>query len=187
MFVVFEGIDGTGKDTQIELLKKDFDFKHFKYPTKKFSILRDYLDGKISLDKKSSFLLFLSDIADEQAILAESKTSIVDRYVYSTIAYELDEIGFEKSKKIVRDIGFLKPDLIVLLDISAETAQKRKTAQKELDRYEGDSGYLDKVRKKFLKLAEESFHSKWVVIDAEGSVEEVNAKIKDVLSKILKF
>ena len=185
MFVVFEGIDGTGKDTQIELLKKDFDFKHFKYPTTKFSILREYLDGKISLEKKSSFMLFLADILDEQKKLAESKSSIVDRYVYSTIAYELDEIGFEKSKKIVEDVGFLKPDLVVLLDISAETAQKRKTAQKELDRYEGNSEYLEKVRGKFLKLAEESFHSKWVVINAEGTVEEVNAKIKDVLSKIL--
>lgn len=185
MFVVFEGIDGTGKDTQIELLKKDFNFKHFKYPTSKFSILRDYLDGKISLEKKSSFLLFLADILDEQKKLAEAESSIVDRYVYSTIAYELDEIGFEQSKEIVDNIGFLKPDLVVLLDIPAETAQKRKTAQKELDRYEEDFEYLERVRGKFMELAKESYHSKWVVIDAEGSVEEVNAKIRGVLSKIL--
>ncbi len=185
MFIVFEGIDGCGKDTQIELLKKDYEFKHFKYPTRKFSILREYLDGKISLDRKSSFLLFLADIADEQKKLAEAELAFVDRYVYSTIAYELDEFGFEKSVKMVEDIGFLKPDLVILLDISAKTAQKRKTGQKELDRYEGNLEYLEKVRGKFLKLAEQSFHSGWIVIDAGGSVDEVNAKIKDALSKIL--
>jgi len=185
MFVVLEGIDGTGKDTQIELLKKDFNFKHFKYPTNKFSILRDYLNGEISLEKKSSFMLFLADILDEQKKLEETGTAIVDRYVYSTIAYELEEIGFEKSKKIVQDLGFLKPEVVVLLDITAETAQKRKTAQKELDRYEGNSEYLGKVREKFLKLAEESFHSRWVVVDAEGTVEEVHSRIKQELSKIL--
>jgi len=185
MFVVFEGIDGTGKDTQIELLKKEFDFKHFKYPTDKFSILRDYLNGEVSLEKKSSFMLFLADILDEQKKLSEQEFSIVDRYVYSTIAYELDELGFEKSKKIVEDLGFLKPGLVILLDISEETAQKRKAAQKKLDRYEGNSEYLGKVREKFLKLAGESFHSKWVVVDAEGSVDEVNSRIKKELSKIL--
>ena len=186
MFIVIEGIDGCGKDTQMELLKKDFDFKHFKYPTSKFSILRDYLNGKISLDKKSSFLLFLSDIADEQPKVREEKFSIADRYIYSTIAYELGEIGFEKAKKIASDIGFMEPDLVILLDISPETAQKRKTAQKELDRYEGNLEYLEGVRGKFLKLAEESYHAKkWIVINAEGSVEEINTRMKEEISKML--
>ncbi|MFH1221949.1 MAG: hypothetical protein V1492_02590, partial [Candidatus Micrarchaeota archaeon] len=160
-----------------------------KYPTGKYSLLRDYLDKKIALDKKASFLLFLSDIADEQQnlqSLTASKTVIADRYVYSTIAYELGALGFEKSKKLVDDVGFVKPDAVILLDMPPEAAQKRKIAQKQLDRYEADNGYMAGVRSRFLKLAEERFHAKkWIVINADQPVEKVAADIKEQLSKIL--
>jgi dTMP kinase len=186
MFIVIEGIDGCGKDTQIELLKKKFDFRHFKYPTNKFSILRNYLDKKVSLDKKGLFLLFLADIADEQPEVANAKSAIADRYIYSTLAYELGAFDFEKSKKIIEDIGYIKPDLVILLDVSPETVQKRKAAQKQLDRYESDLSYLRQVRERFLKLAASSFHAKrWAVINAEDSVENVNKAMDAHISKIL--
>lgn len=191
MLVVFEGIDGSGKDTQIELLRKSFSFEYFKYPTKKYSLLRDYLDKKISLDKKASFLLFLSDIANEQKELEQAANNsalvVVDRYVYSTIAYELGELGYEKSKMIVSELGYLKPDLVILLDIAPEIAQQRKNKQKQLDRYESDGEYLRKVREKFLRLAKENFHAKkWIVVDASLKAEEINQKIKAELAKTLK-
>ncbi|MEM3422849.1 MAG: dTMP kinase [Candidatus Bilamarchaeaceae archaeon] len=190
MIVVFEGIDGSGKDTQIELLRKYLSFEYFKYPTKNYQILRDYLDKKISLEKKASFLLFLSDIANEQKKLENAKKSsklvVVDRYVYSTIAYELDELGYEKSKKIVNEIDYVQPDLVILFDIDEKEAQKRKYKQKQPDRYESDSDYLKKVREKFIKLANEKFHAKkWVVLDASLSPEEINEKIRNEIAKLL--
>lgn len=190
MLVVFEGIDGSGKDTQLALLKKHFSFEYFKYPTLKYRLLRDYLDKKIVLSRKASFLLFLSDIADEQerltAATENSELVVVDRYIYSTIAYELGDLGYEKSKEIVNNVGFIRPDLVVLLDLDVKIAQRRKAVQKEPDRYESDGKYLEQVRQKFLRQAEESFHAKrWSVVDASLTKEEVGKAIEDMLSKKL--
>lgn len=183
MLVVFEGIDGSGKDTQLNFLRKSLAFEYFKYPTSKYRILRDYLDKKISLRPRASFLLFLSDIADGQedlkAAAEKSNLVIVDRYIYSTIAYELGDFGYKKSKAIVNEIGYIKPDLVILLDLAADIAQKRKATQKEPDRYESDGKYLEQVRQKFLRQAEENFHAKrWSVVDASLPPEEVNQAIQ---------
>jgi len=58
MIVVLDGVDGSGKDTQIALLKEKLDFTHFKYPTDKFPSLREYLEKKREVSQKSLFLLF---------------------------------------------------------------------------------------------------------------------------------
>lgn len=186
MLVVFEGVDGSGKDTQLQLLRKNLSFEYFKYPTSNYAILRDYLNKKTSLSKKASFLLFLSDIANEQEKLQRAVENaelvFVDRYVYSTIAYELGDLGYEKSKMLVNEIDFIKPDLVILLDIKIELAQKRKSMQKEPDRYESDGSYLEEVRQKFLRQAKENFHAKrWVVIDASLSPSDVNKAIMEKL------
>ncbi|MEM2908807.1 MAG: dTMP kinase [Candidatus Bilamarchaeaceae archaeon] len=186
MFVVLEGIDGCGKDTQIQLLRNNLQFEYFKYPTSKFTILNDYLNGKVSLDKKGLFLLFLADIADEQEKIANANFAIADRYVYSTIAYELGALSFEKSKEIVEAIGFIKPDLVLLLDISPETAQKRKAKQKKPDIYESNTKYLKEVRERFLRLAKDSFHARrWIVINADAPIDQVNKEITKEISKLL--
>lgn len=181
--IVIEGGDGTGKGTQVELLKKEFpDAVVFKYPTRNFPMLNDYLEKKIELDPKSLFLLFLSDIANEQEKIREAqeegKLVILDRYVFSTIAYELDGVPYENAKKVIEAMDFIKPDKVILLDISPEESQKRKKAQKSLDRYESDIEYLGKVRNNFLRLFEEKFLcDDWVTVDASKSVEEVHKEI----------
>jgi dTMP kinase len=185
--IVWEGVDGCGKETQISLIKEKLECVVFKYPTQNYKILNDYLEKKLSPDPKSLFLLFLADIAEEQkklrAALAEGKTVILDRYVFSTISYEVNGITYGDAKRIVESIGYIKPDLVLLLDIDSETSQKRKAAQKELDRYEENAEYLEKVRKNFLKLAEERFLTpNWHTIDATRDVQSVHADILKLLS-----
>lgn len=185
--IVIEGGDGTGKGTQVELLKKGFpDAVFFKYPTRNFPMLNDYLEKKIELDPKSLFLLFLADIANEQEKIRiaqeEGKAVFLDRYVFSTIAYELDKISYEQAKEIIEALDFIRPQKVILLDISPEESQERKKAQKDLDRYESDIGYLGKVRDNFIRLYEERFLCEdWVKIDASKSVEEVQKEIVKAL------
>jgi len=176
MFVVVEGIDGSGKDTQIDLLRKDMEFSYFKHPTKTFPTMRDYLDGKLLLDPKALFLLFLSDIANTQRSIANSSgITIVDRYVFSTIAYEIEGISYYGAKSIVETVGYFAPDKVILFDIPASLATERKKAQKSPDRYESNPGYLERVRERFLQLAEEKFMTpNWTVIDASKSIGEVH-------------
>jgi len=187
MLVVFEGIDGCGKSTQIDLLKKKYpDLVYFKYPTKRFQLLNDYLEKKLELAPKSLFLLFLADISNEQKKIRESldegKLVVLDRYVFSTIAYEVNEFLFPQAKKIVEGIGFIKPDKVILLDITPEVSQERKSKQKQLDRYEENIEYLRKVRENFLRLDEEKFLcTDWCRIDASKSVEEVQKAIEKAM------
>jgi len=185
--LVIDGLDGSGKGVQIELLKKEFpDAVLFKYPTKTFQMLNDYLEKKVDIAPKSLFLLFLADIANEQRKIKEAldggKLAILDRYVFSTIAYEVNEYHYPQAKKIVEGIGFIRPDKVILLDITAETSQERKSRQKQLDRYEENREYLGKVRENFLRLCEERFLTEeWKKIDAGADIGKVHAQIMEAL------
>lgn len=185
---MFEGLDGTGKGTQIELLKDKMDLVTFKYPTKNIPELNDYLEKKIEIDRKTLFNLFLKDIMTEQnkvkKELSKGKTVVLDRYVFSTIAYELDAFSYDEAKAIVKKMNFLIPDHVVLLNIDAKTSQERKRKQKELDRYEENADYLEMVRKNFLKLHNDRFLTpNWHKIDATRSVEDIHKDILNVLAK----
>ncbi len=187
--IVFEGIDGSGKDTQISLLKEQPGFSHFKYPTNNFPILWDFLQKKRTLSQKALFHLFLADIAEEQEKLSStSGLRIIDRYVLSTIAYD-SHYSYEDAKRIVSASGFIEPDIVFLLDLPPEVAQERKMKQKqsedvEPDRYDLDIKRLTSVRERFLKLKEDSFLcSKWVLLDATKPVEELHGEIMCKLSQ----
>lgn len=189
MLIVIEGLDGCGKGTQIELLKKGFpDLIVFKYPTRKFSILNDYLEKRIEVDRKALFLLFLADIAEEQnkiaRLLKQGKIILLDRYVFSTISYEFDVFTYKQAKKVISSCDFLRPDKVILLDIDGKTSQQRKSKQKQLDRYEEDIKYLEEVRSHFLNLHKDKFLAKkWVKIDAKKSIEEVHVLVSKQLSE----
>ena len=185
--IVLEGVDGCGKNTQIELIKEKHPCAVFKYPTTNYQMLNDYLEKKVSLDPKALFLLFLADIAEDQKnvkkALDEGKLVILDRYVFSTISYEVNSIGYPDAKKIVEGVGFLKPDMVLLLDVDSKTSQERKKAQKKLDRYEENAEYLEKVRSNFLKLAEERFlTTNWHKIDATGDINSVHQEIMKLIA-----
>lgn len=186
MLIVFEGIDGSGKNTQIDLLRKELDFVYFKYPTKKIELLNLYLEKKVSIHPLSLFFLFLADIASEQEILREAlkskKVVVLDRYVYSTISYEIKALDFESAKKIIELSNFIKPDIVFYLDVDPKVAQERKRTQKNLDLYEEDLSYLSKVRENYLKLYRENFYAnKWFLIDANKNIDLVQRNILSLL------
>jgi dTMP kinase len=187
MLIVFEGIDGCGKETQIALLRKAMEEKGrscavIKYPTRSYQMLNDFLEKKVSIAPKALFLLFLADIAEDQERVRKAVEGndlvILDRYVFSTISYEVDSIDYERGKSIVGSVGYVRPDSVILLDIDGKTSQERKSKQKELDRYEEDMAYLDKVRSNFLKLHEERFLTpNWHKVDAMRGIGEVHAEL----------
>jgi len=226
MIVVFEGLDGSGKGTQISSLKREFGCKVIRYPTKRSPKLRAYLNGRVKLESKEIFDMFLSDIMDDQEVLKsfermtyknaktflrsigkmvdvfystevsglqpnpffqsvnKNELLIVDRYVFSTVAYKLKGISLERAKEIVLASKPIKPDLVFFIDVPAEEAVKRKQKQKQNpDIYEKDLEYLKIVRKHFIGLYNEKFLTKkWIKIDGTKSIKEISSEIRKYIN-----
>jgi dTMP kinase len=198
-FIVFEGIDGAGGETQSILL---FNYiKRQKIPVERLSypdyrgpigkLIHQFLHKKYDFPPEVQFLLYFTDfLKDKEKIenwRKENKIIISDRYFTSTLAYQ-GQKGFsiEKALKISKIFDLPKPDLIIYLKISPETSIKRKFREKKnLDRHEADKKFLEKISKFYDKLIKNQIFGKWVVVDGEMSIEEVAKEIrKIVLSKI---
>jgi dTMP kinase len=189
--IVFEGIDGSGKGTQIELLKKYFkknkiDCFVFKYPTAKAKEIRDFLNLKIEWEEDEAFLKYIQDIKNEQPKVLEALTKgqvILDRYFYSTIAYQSINAPIEKRMEQIKEFKLQKADLVFWLDIEPEDAIKRKTILKVPDRFEQDIKKLQTIRKNYEKLYKINYMAKkWVKIDSKKAKEEIFKEIKGYLN-----
>ncbi len=200
MLITFEGIDGSGKSTQIALLRdkltdKGFKVSVFREPggTDISEMIRGMLlKPELEIDPITELLLFSS--ARSQLIaekvkphLAEGKVVILDRFYDSTTAYQgygrkslpLDEI--HQLNKIASHS--LAPDITFYLRLSLEESALR-TAQFEKDRMEqsGDS-FFKKVYNGFEELMKTE--SRFKAIDANQSPEEVHTDIYTVLEERL--
>lgn len=200
MLIVFEGIDGSGKNTQVKKLvsflrQNSIRHRLHKYPTKKAKAAFEHLKGKRDVPAGKLAGIFADDIMQEQAKLKAELSSgfvvVCDRYLHSTLAYQGAKIGYVKAKMIVGKKGALVPDIVLLLDIGARSGAKRKQGQKRPDRFEKDVRYLASVRKNYLKEAKENFLAyKFCVLDASVPAGEVFSEaimhIEPLLTKKMK-
>ncbi|ADB57416.1 dTMP kinase [Archaeoglobus profundus] len=186
MLIAVEGIDGSGKTTIVrflveELKKRGYDVVAFKEPTDSEygkKIRQILKERKISPEEELKLFIKDREFNVRNNILPALKSGkvvIMDRYYYSTIAYQ-GALGLDIGKIKTLNEQFPKPDLVIILDVSPETALKRIKAKRKPDRFE-DLEYLRKVRNIFLSLK-----NNIVVIDAERDIEEVK---RDVLKVVL--
>lgn len=197
MFIVFEGIDGSGKQEQTRLLKQKIgaNARVLQYPdeTGPFgSLLRSFLKGFTRLPAQAQMMAFAADIVkDAQDIeKARGKTYLIaDRYLASTAAYQSAQgIPLENILGILERLEYAEPDVTVYIDLKPKEAVRRKIAQyKEtgrLEAFDQDAAFLAKVRKNYLALAKKkAFCKKWVVIDGSKPLPEVHKKIMQALSQ----
>lgn len=192
MFITFEGIDGSGKTTQIKLLKEKLVQKGhavavFREPggTQISEQIREILlDANLEIDPVTELLLFSAArsqlVAEKVVPLQKSGTVVIlDRFYDSTTAYQ----GYGRksvSIKNIREINEIashshEPDLTFYMKISLEEAQQR-TRDKRKDRMElsGDDFYRN-VIKGFdsLALSEERF----ITLDATAPQQQVHDQI----------
>ena len=191
--VCFEGIDGSGKGTQVKrAIEAIPSAVLFNYPDKNWAVGRvigRFLEKKTKLSPLHQFLLYASDIHKDQEkireLVEEGKTVVLDRYIFSTLAYQAAS-GFAMNKglEIAEELGFLAPDLTILLDIDPKTSVERKKKQNALlERFEKEK-FLGKVRKNYLSLAKRKFLSKkWAVLDGERSQAELAEEIRLLVLK----
>jgi dTMP kinase len=190
IFIVIEGIDGTGKSTQSKRLAEWFraqgcEVVLSREPTdgpwgKK--LRESATTGRLSPDEELEY--FLNDRREHvetkiKPALADGKVVILDRYYFSTMAYQ-GARGFDPALIRQRNEEFAtKPDLLLILDLSVESAHKRIGARGDTVNEFEQLETLTRCREIFLSIRDESFAR---VIDAEPSLDVVSADILSVVT-----
>lgn len=201
LFITFEGIDGCGKTTQLENVKKLLEDNGIECVTtrepgalKLGSQIREILlhyDGKVA--DNCEMFLFLADRSQHvetfiKPMLEEGKIVLCDRHTDSTIAYQ----GYGRGGDVERLTELNKiatngliPDLTLLFDVSVETGHQR--AGKDLDRLElAGKDFFERTRQGYLTLAKQ-FPDRIKVINSEKSKESVYNDVKSLIMDIAGF
>ena len=192
-FIVFEGIDKSGKETQAKML---YDYLHNKgipvtyteEPTDKNAIgrlIKKWLVGQATITSGEAItLMYTADRFEhlKKTIIPSLNTGknvICDRYFYSTIAYESAIFGMDKEwiRTLHKDIR--KPDVVIFIDIDPEISLKRKRALPN-DRLE-KVDLLKKVREAYKELINEE---KFFVINGNRTKEEVFKDVAIVINRL---
>jgi dTMP kinase len=201
-FIVFEGIDGAGKTTQIELLKaalaeRGFFCKTSAEPTELPSgkEIRAALSGKIKKTPLEMAEMFAHDrtlhntdpeIGINRA-LSNGFTVISDRYYYSSLAYQGAALGYETVASLNLDNKDIRtPDLCIFLDLTPERSLERINSRGETAEIYENYDYLKKTREMFFEVFEKlrARGENIAIIDAYGSPSEIAER---VLSEAIKI
>ena len=184
MYIVFEGIDGAGKSTQIQMLKEWLEANGFRVETvveptdsEVGRLIRRILqrpDAQSDRVQKTLGLLFAADrmlIMDK--LEDESKIIISDRSFISSLAYQGNPDWIGVLNKYVK-----KPDLLILLDLDVRTSVARTSGE---DTFENEQ-FLADVRENYLKFAKDYTSE---IIDATNGVNKVSSDIKKAVAPYL--
>ncbi|MBA7572342.1 Thymidylate kinase [subsurface metagenome] len=204
LFITFEGLDGSGKTTQIELLNNYLKSKGFDVVTtiepggteiggKIRNILLD--NENLDMSHKAETLLFLASRAELVSdvivpALREGKIVICDRFFDSTVVYQGIARGLGEKKILDMSLwatGGIVPDITFLLSVKVSRGKKRMdTVSKKRDRIELEKdNFKKKIYKGYLDIAGKN-KDRIVVIDGEKSIESIFEEIKSKVCEYLK-
>ena len=205
-FITFEGIDGSGKSTQLRKLSGDLRARsidvittHEPGGTPLGRRLREaFLETEETVAPMAELLLFAADRAQHvefliKPALAEGRTVISDRYADATFAYQGAGRGFpeETVNEIIRlATGGLKPDLTLFFDITIENALRRMAERHESGKGQNrmdveTAEFYSNVRKAYLAIAKAE-PERFKVLDANGSLEDTHAQVIHAITDFLK-
>ena len=205
-FIVFEGVEGCGKTYQSKKLynklkSKNIDTILTREPggTKSSElirnlILKDYFtkDSKEKFDKYTDTLLYLAARNEHiknkiKPALLKKKVVICDRFIDSTIAYQVYgkkvELNFIENihKKILQGI---KPNIVFILKVSKNSSKQRLRKRKTKNRYDNFAqSFYNKAQNSFIKIAKN--RKNYFTLDSSTNDSSLERKIFDVCNKYL--
>ena len=209
LFVTFEGIEGSGKSYQSRKLYKNLKKRNISViltrepgGTKSAEkirrvILDDYFhhDSKEKFNKNTDTLLYLAARNEHienkiKPAISKKKIVICDRFVDSTLAYQV--YGKGVNKKLVNSVhkyilGNIKPDLTFILKVKISKALQRLKNRKRKNRYDKfPKNFYIKVQNAFLKLARKNKKRYFVLDNSKDSNVIEKIILKKFLSKLMK-
>ena len=207
-FIVFEGVEGCGKSFQSKKLFNNLKKKKIKTlitrepgGTKSAElirnlILKDYFNKSNleKFDKYTDTLLYLAARNEHvktkiKPALKQKKVVICDRFIDSTIAYQV--YGKKVDIKFIKNIhkyilNGLKPNLTFVLKVSSKSSRKRLSKRKEKNRYDNFSqSFYDKAQKSFIKIAKNK--NNYFILDSSENNSYLEKKIFDITARYLKI
>ncbi|KAI4835199.1 thymidylate kinase [Plasmodium brasilianum] len=192
-FIVFEGLDRSGKSTQSKLLVehlkgKNVDVKHLYFPNRETvtgQIIANYLKMENNFPNETIHLLFSANrwerMNEIKNLLIKGVWVVCDRYAYSGVAYSCGALNLTKSWCMNPDQGLIKPDVVFYLDVSPTFAQNRSKYGEEI--YEKVE-VQKRIYENYKHFSNEDY---WINIDATKKIDDIHNDIVQEIAKLKSF
>ena len=207
-FIVFEGVEGCGKSFQSKKLFKNLKKKKIQSiltrepgGTKTAElirnlILKDYFSksNKEKFDKYTDTLLYLAARNEHvknriNPALKKNKVVICDRFVDSTIAYQVygKKVDYDFINNIHKVIlEGLKPNIVFILKVSKNSSKRRLLKRRTKNRYDNfPQSFYSKAQRSFIKISKDK--KNYFVMDSSKNDDTLERRIFNIVSKKLKI
>ena len=199
--IVFEGIDGSGKSTQIQLLSKKLREQQVPFyatmePTNSpvGSLIRQLLTGRMHADPKVIAALFTADRLDHLLndvdgivqMIEKGTTVIMDRYYFSSYAYQSVDVPMDwVIQANALSSGILRPKVNTFLDVDVDDALERITNNRHQTELFEEKTRLIQVRERYMEAFERLQDTENVVIvDGGQPPEDVAEKVWEIVQEV---
>lgn len=194
VFILFEGIDRCGKTTQTKLLHEALQNEGhtstlLHFPDRSTPIgksIHAYLTSQTTMDDHAIHLLFAANrweaAAKIESYLRKGIHIIMDRYVYSGVAFSSAKPNMTLEWCWQPEIGLPKPDAVIFLDLPISIASKRPEYGQEV--YE-TTAFQQKVYANFHQIRHWDPSVPWHCVDASSSIDIIHAKVMAITKECI--
>lgn len=202
-FIVFEGIDGCGKTTQISLLKKRIEQNGARcFETKEpsdgpvGSMIRQCLTGRIKVDESTLAALFAADRLDHinnttdglSIKINDGINVISDRFILSTYAYQSVRVPLDWVMNMNSlAASSLKPDYHIFIDVEPDITLERMSKGRFHTELFENKKRLTEVRNRYFELIDKLKDTEnIIIIDGNQGIDDISEEIWSKVSHLFK-
>ena len=198
-FITLEGIEGSGKSTNLGVIKQILDENQINYIVTREpgggplgSNLREILlDKSNTISPSVEMLLMMADRKDHvdnviNLNLKKGNWVISDRYLDSTIAYQGGgrQLDVNLITFLSAELDLPTPDLTLLFDLPVNEALKRAKERSELDRFESEpADFHNRIRDSYLEQA--SKNDRFKIVNSAKEIESVAEQVKNYINEFI--
>ena len=198
-FITLEGIEGSGKSTNLSFIKQILDDNQINYIVTREpgggplgpSLREILLDKSNAISPTVEMLLMMADRKDHvdnviNLNLKKGNWVISDRYLDSTIAYQGGgrQLDVNLITFLSAELDLPTPDLTLLFDLPVNEALERAKERSELDRFESEpEDFHNRIRDSYLEQA--SKNDRFKIVNSSKEIESVAEQVKNYVNKFL--